>query len=65
MRLDPLTWRGDVSDVSFSGGVSEYIYGGEAKAFGDLGPQLATEVRARLGNGARNWRGPMRASAPP
>ena len=48
LRLDPLTWRGEVSDVSFSGGVSEYIYGGEAKAFGDLGPQLAAEVRTRL-----------------
>jgi ethanolamine utilization protein EutA len=28
--------------------VSEYIYGGEAKTFGDIGPQLAAEVRARL-----------------
>jgi ethanolamine utilization protein EutA len=51
LRLDPLSWRGTLSDVSFSGGVSEYIYGGEAKAFGDIGPQLATEVRARL----RHW----------
>jgi ethanolamine utilization protein EutA len=48
LRLDSLTWRGTLSDVSFSGGVSEYIYGGEAKAFGDIGPQLAAEVRARL-----------------
>jgi ethanolamine utilization protein EutA len=48
LRLDPLSWRGVLSDVSFSGGVSEYIYGGEAKAFGDIGPQLAAEVRARL-----------------
>jgi ethanolamine utilization protein EutA len=48
LRLDPLTFRGTLADVSFSGGVSEYIYGGEAKAFGDLGPQLAAEVRARL-----------------
>src|SRR4029077_4691954 len=23
LRLDPLTWRGEISDVSFSGGVSE------------------------------------------
>src|ERR1700722_12476173 len=56
LRLDPLTWRGEVSDVSFSGGVSEYIYGGEAKAFGDIGPPLAAEVRARL----RDW-GPQLA----
>ncbi len=48
LRLDPLGFRGTPSDVSFSGGVSEYIYGGEAKVFGDIGPQLAAEVRARL-----------------
>ncbi|HEX4042124.1 MAG TPA: ethanolamine ammonia-lyase reactivating factor EutA [Xanthobacteraceae bacterium] len=48
LRLDPLGYRGEFSDVSFSGGVSEYIYGGEAKGFGDLGPELAAELRARL-----------------
>jgi ethanolamine utilization protein EutA len=51
LRLDPLTWRGEIADVSFSGGVAEYIYGGEAKAYGDIGPQLAGELRARLKNG--------------
>ena len=51
LRLDPLGFRGEVSDVSFSGGVSEYIYGGEAKSFGDIGPQLAAELRARLATG--------------
>ncbi|MGA9009971.1 MAG: ethanolamine ammonia-lyase reactivating factor EutA [Xanthobacteraceae bacterium] len=48
LRLDPLSYRGEISDVSFSGGVSEYIYGGDSKAFGDLGPELAAELRARL-----------------
>ncbi len=48
LRLDPLGYRGALSDVSFSGGVAEYIYGGEAKGFGDLGPELAAELRARL-----------------
>jgi ethanolamine utilization protein EutA len=48
LRLDPLSFRDAIADVSFSGGVSEYIYGGEAKAFGDIGPQLAKEVRERL-----------------
>jgi ethanolamine utilization protein EutA len=48
LRLDPLSFRDTIADVSFSGGVSEYIYGGEAKAFGDIGPQLAKEVRAHL-----------------
>jgi ethanolamine utilization protein EutA len=55
LRLDPLSFRGAVSDVSFSGGVSEYIYGGEAKAYGDLGPQLAAEIRARL----KDWGVPL------
>jgi ethanolamine utilization protein EutA len=53
LRLDRLSFRGALSDVSFSGGVSEYIYGGEAKAFGDIGPQLAAEVRARLAEWGR------------
>jgi len=48
LRLDPLGFRGAIADVSFSGGVSEYIYGGEAKAFGDIGPQLAAALRTRL-----------------
>ncbi len=51
LRLDPLSYRGEISDVSFSGGVSEYIYGGDSKAFGDLGPQLAAELRTRLKDG--------------
>jgi len=51
LRLDPLKFRGAISDVSFSGGVAEYIYGGEAKSFGDIGPQLAAELRARLKGG--------------
>src|SRR5215469_18160604 len=48
LRLDPLSWRGELCDVSFSGGVSEYIYGGEIKSYGDLGLPLAGELRARL-----------------
>ena len=51
LRLDPLKFRGAISDMSFSGGVAEYIYGGEAKAYGDIGPQLAAEIRARLESG--------------
>jgi ethanolamine utilization protein EutA len=51
LRLDPLTWRGDISDVSFSGGVAEYIYGGEIKSYGDLGLQLAVELRERMQHG--------------
>jgi ethanolamine utilization protein EutA len=48
VRLDPLTHRGPITQVTFSGGVSEYIYGREASAFGDLGLLLAQEIRARV-----------------
>ena len=48
LRLDPLHWQGEISDISFSGGVAEYIYGGEVKSYGDLGLELATEIRNRL-----------------
>ena len=51
LRLEPLSFRGDISDVSFSGGVAEFIYGGEAKSYGDLGPELAVQLRDRLKNG--------------
>jgi ethanolamine utilization protein EutA len=47
-RLDPLTHRGPIGQVTFSGGVSEYIYGREATVFGDLGVLLGQEVRARV-----------------
>jgi ethanolamine utilization protein EutA len=55
LRLDALNYRGEISDISFSGGVAEYIYGGEAKAYGDIGPQLAAELRTRL----RAWGVPL------
>ncbi|MFL5040718.1 MAG: ethanolamine ammonia-lyase reactivating factor EutA [Xanthobacteraceae bacterium] len=45
VRLDPLAWRGAIDQLSFSGGVSEYIYGGDSRAYGDLGLLLATEIR--------------------
>src|SRR5260370_9185122 len=48
LRLDPLAGRGQIDQVTFSGGVSEYIYGREAEMFGDLGALLAQEIRARL-----------------
>src|SRR5215470_1989306 len=47
MRLDPLTRRADIAQVTFSGGVAEYIYGGDAKSYGDLGLTLAAEIRER------------------
>src|SRR6478672_6725205 len=48
LRTEPLARRGPVAQIQFSGGVSEFIYGNEAKKFGDLGPLLAAEIRARV-----------------
>jgi ethanolamine utilization protein EutA len=52
-RIDPLSWKGGVENVSFSGGVSEYIYGREATSYGDLGPLLAEEIKKKV----EGWRG--------
>jgi len=48
LRLDPLSYRGTIGEVTISGGVSEYVYGRETASFGDLGPLLAAEIRARV-----------------
>src|SRR5260221_10915532 len=48
LRLDPITHRGDIDEVTISGGVSEFVYGREKNSFGDLGPLLGQEIRARL-----------------
>jgi ethanolamine utilization protein EutA len=48
LRLDPLAWRGPIGTLSFSGGVSEYIYGRETQGYGDLGAALGAEIRARV-----------------
>jgi ethanolamine utilization protein EutA len=47
-RIDPLTFKGKIDQVTFSGGVSEYIYGREATSFGDLGVLLGQEIRNRV-----------------
>jgi ethanolamine utilization protein EutA len=48
LRLDPLGYSGGVDAVTFSGGVSEYVYGWEKESFGDLGALLAAEIRERV-----------------
>jgi ethanolamine utilization protein EutA len=48
LRLDPLSRRSAIDEITFSGGVSEYIYGREAQSYGDLGPRLAAEIRNRV-----------------
>jgi ethanolamine utilization protein EutA len=49
MRLAPLTYRGKIDTIMFSGGVSEFIYGHEPRTFGDLGPLLGKEIKGRIG----------------
>jgi ethanolamine utilization protein EutA (predicted chaperonin) len=51
LRLDPLSYRGAIDAVTFSGGVSEYIYGRERESYDDLGPLLAAAIRER----AERW----------
>lgn len=54
LRLPPLRPGRRPDQLSFSGGVAEYIHGREGRRFGDLGPLLADAVMALM----RSW-GPM------
>ncbi len=47
LRLPPLVGARLPDVLTFSGGVSEYIYGREPQGFGDLGPFLAKAVKAK------------------
>lgn len=48
LRLDPLHNERMPDAITFSGGVSEYIYGRQAAGFGDLGARLAQAVLDRV-----------------
>jgi len=48
LRLPPLTFKGEIDCVMFSGGVSEFIYNRSQSTFGDLGPLIADEVHRRM-----------------
>jgi len=48
LRLNPLAFADRIDVVTFSGGVSEYVYGWESGNFGDLGARLAVEIRNRV-----------------
>ncbi len=48
LRLEPLQDTSTPDIVTFSGGVSEYIYGHETKKYGDLGYLLAEAVKQRI-----------------
>ena len=48
LRLPPLSYRGEIDSLMFSGGVSEFIYNREKTSFGDLGPLIAEEIHRRI-----------------
>ncbi|MBI4331005.1 MAG: ethanolamine ammonia-lyase reactivating factor EutA [Chloroflexi bacterium] len=48
MRTPPLSYAGPVNALTFSGGVSEFIYDRQVNQFGDLGPLLAEEIKAKI-----------------
>ena len=48
LRLPPLKHADKPDIISFSGGVSEYIYDNEQKSFGDLGPLLASGIKQQV-----------------
>jgi ethanolamine utilization protein EutA len=48
LRLPPLTYKGEIDCVMFSGGVSEFIYNREKASFNDLGPLIAQEIHRRM-----------------
>jgi ethanolamine utilization protein EutA len=48
LRLDALKNARKPDVVTFSGGVSEYIYNRQETGFGDLGPRLARAIKARV-----------------
>lgn len=55
LRLKPLADGAAPAQLSFSGGVSEYIHARESARFGDLGPALAEAVCTRF-EGFGTWR---------
>ncbi len=51
LLTEALAARGKVDAITFSGGVSEYIYGREARTFGDIARALAERVMAACRDG--------------
>ena len=48
LRLNPMANTQKPDAVTFSGGVSEYIYNRQKAGFGDLGPRLAQAILSRV-----------------
>jgi ethanolamine utilization protein EutA len=47
LRTEPLQDRSNIAAITFSGGVSEFVYSRAEHTFGDLGPLLAQGLLAR------------------
>ncbi|HEX8968659.1 MAG TPA: ethanolamine ammonia-lyase reactivating factor EutA [Chloroflexota bacterium] len=63
LRTRPLRDRRGVEAITFSGGVSEFIYGRATRTFGDLGPLIAEQLRRRdLGAPILHTSGGIRAT---
>ena len=52
---DPLQDMAGIGGIMCSGGVAEYIYGREARDFGDMGRRLGRALRKRIDSGALPW----------
>jgi ethanolamine utilization protein EutA len=52
---EPLPGLEGIQGVMVSGGVGEYVYGNEARDFGDLGRRLGHALRRRLDAGKLPW----------
>ena len=52
---DPIAELGRIDGIMFSGGVAEYVYGREARDFGDMGRRLGRAIRARVDRGDFPW----------
>ena len=52
---DPLPSLEGIDGILASGGVAEYIYGREARDFGDMGRRLGRAIRRKLDAGALPW----------
>ncbi len=48
LLTEPLPPHGPIEAITFSGGVSEYLFGRETRQFGDIALMLADEIRTRL-----------------
>ena len=63
LRTEPLHDRSGIEAITFSGGVSEFVYHRAEQTFGDLGPLIADELRAgQLGAPVLETAGGIRAT---